>query len=116
MATNYQLYDKFVYPTLKRILLADRKDSSRKSRVAEIFVGMNALMGIPVKEQDLPGVWEDWLRLREARRTKPVPALERVYAPAQAKAESLTRKQAVQVLESFLRIADAIMKRQRTRP
>jgi hypothetical protein len=103
MATIQYIHNRMINEALAMIVLAPKGDSSLQNRVAKI---LKCSLGI--QENDFPDdLKEHWRKIASVRRIKIRP--EDDWRPKEeAKARSLTRKQAHDVLESFLAIAGRV--------
>jgi len=109
--TNSYVYSKFVIEALEWILLAPTGDSSRQNRVYKIF---KCAFGCGLRDVDFPQhVRSDWRKIAgEWDKKVPKKEYEQIYNPTKATAYSLTPTEAKRVLESFLKIAVAVIKQQ----
>jgi hypothetical protein len=107
-----RVYHQFVRPVLEEILLAPKERSSLNERVEGIFI-----RSFSMREQDFPSaVISDWKDIQSARRRPLNPQIAKQYenkliSKPHAVSLSLKRKECKAVIQSFLRIADAVTKR-----
>jgi hypothetical protein len=96
-----------VNPALSSIVLAPLRTSSLQDRVAKV---LSCSFGL--QEKDFPAdLRQDWRNLTAVWHRKN-PKDRRWMKGANAKASTLKPTEAKQVLQSFLNIADAVIKRQ----
>ncbi len=107
MVTNDYIYRKMVSPALSWIVLAPLRTSSLQDRVAKI---LSCSFGL--QEEDFPAdLRQDWRNLTAVWERK-IPGNRSWMRNANAKASTLKPTEAKQVLQSFLNIANGIIKRQ----
>ena len=105
MASNSYAYTHFVGRAVRWILLLPKGKCSLQNRVAVV---LKCVFGI--QEKQLPAcVWKDLQVIRSVYR-RPIPEGLKWMDKADAVARTLTRKEAELVLESFLRIVDALFR------
>lgn len=101
------VYYKMVCQALSWIVFAPKGESSLQERVRKV---LECSFGF--REEDFPDdVKQDWRKI-EAVKEATVKPSRPWEDPTRAKACALTPRQAKQVLQSFLNIADAVTKRQ----
>ena len=107
MATNDYIYRKMVNPALSWIVLAPLRTSSLQDRVATV---LSCSFGL--QERDFPAdLRQDWRNLTAVCQRK-MPQNRPWMKETNAKASTLKPNEAKQVLQSFLNIADTVIKRQ----
>ncbi len=107
MATNDYIYKKMVNPALSWIVLAPKRCSSLQDRVATVL-----RYSFGLHERDFPAhLRQDWRNLTAVWQRE-IPDNRSWMNKTNAKASTLKPNEAKQVLQSFLRIADAVIKRQ----
>lgn len=107
-----RVYHQFVRPVLEEILLGPKERSSLSDRVERILI-----RSLSMSAQEIPpAAIADWKSIQSARR-RPLNAQmakqyeDKLISKPHAVALSLKRNECKAVIQSFLRIADAVTKR-----
>jgi hypothetical protein len=105
--TNSHVYRKFVHEALEWILLAPLRESSLHDRVFKVF---KCAFGHGLQDKDFPtNVRADWRRIVTLGERAPKRKHSWMDNTTKARAYSLTRIETTKVLESFLKIAVAVI-------